>query len=149
MDSIRQVAVFAWSLTGINGSLVQYARGKAAGQSQPPDGFPVWTPSCSTNGGAANDSAEARYGNGPSVPFWAGAHGSSSSSSDNSSHEHWPNRPEEGRFLVNQSRVGENEIGDRLWNSRRDNADEDRDWSWSNPDPTHTKGADGRRHHWH
>ncbi|KAI8931282.1 hypothetical protein NX059_011626 [Plenodomus lindquistii] len=44
MQSIRDVAVFAWALTGINGSLVDYARGKALGESQPPTGFPVWNP---------------------------------------------------------------------------------------------------------
>ncbi|KAH0548108.1 hypothetical protein GP486_008162 [Trichoglossum hirsutum] len=148
MDCIRQVAVFAWSLTGINGSLVQYARGKAAGQSQPPDGFPVWTPSCSTNGGTTNDSAEARYGNGPSVPFWAGTHGSSFKGS--SSHGLWPNHPEEGRFLLDQSRAGENETDNWLRIGGRDTADdEDSRWGWSSPDPNHTKGADSRRHRWH
>lgn len=45
MSSIREVAVFAWSLTGINGSLAQYGRGKPVGESQPPDGMPVWDPS--------------------------------------------------------------------------------------------------------
>ena len=44
MNSIREVAVFAWSLTGINGSLAQYSRGKPRGESQPPGGFPVWDP---------------------------------------------------------------------------------------------------------
>lgn len=42
MDTIREVAVFAWALTGINGSLAQYSRGKPSGESQPPDGLPVW-----------------------------------------------------------------------------------------------------------
>lgn len=44
MRSIRDVAVFAWALTGINGSLVDYARGKPVGESQPPEGFPIWNP---------------------------------------------------------------------------------------------------------
>ncbi|KAF1834021.1 hypothetical protein BDW02DRAFT_352376 [Decorospora gaudefroyi] len=44
MQSIRDVAVFAWALTGINGSLVDYARGAPVGESQPPEGFPVWNP---------------------------------------------------------------------------------------------------------
>lgn len=44
MQSIRDVAVFAWALTGINGSLAEYARGSPVGESQPPDGFPVWKP---------------------------------------------------------------------------------------------------------
>jgi hypothetical protein len=44
MQSIRDVAVFAWALTGINGSLVDYARGNSVGESQPPEGFPIWSP---------------------------------------------------------------------------------------------------------
>jgi hypothetical protein len=42
MQSIRDVAVFAWALVGINGSLEEYAKGKPAGESQPPEGFPIW-----------------------------------------------------------------------------------------------------------
>ncbi|KIY00665.1 uncharacterized protein Z520_03330 [Fonsecaea multimorphosa CBS 102226] len=44
MAAIREVAVFAWSLTGINGSLAQYARGKASPEALPPDGLPIWDP---------------------------------------------------------------------------------------------------------
>lgn len=44
MNSICDVAVFAWALTGINGSLADYSRGKPIGESQPPDGFPIWQP---------------------------------------------------------------------------------------------------------
>lgn len=44
MAAIKEVAVFAWSLTGINGSLAQYARGHASGEALPPDGLPVWDP---------------------------------------------------------------------------------------------------------
>lgn len=44
MQSIRDVAVFAWALTGINGSLAEYARGNPVGESQPPDGFSIWKP---------------------------------------------------------------------------------------------------------
>jgi hypothetical protein len=44
MQSIRDVAVFAWALTGINGSLADYARGKPVGESQPPEGLPIWEP---------------------------------------------------------------------------------------------------------
>lgn len=44
MQSIRDVAVFAWALTGINGSLADYARGSPQGESQPPDGLSVWNP---------------------------------------------------------------------------------------------------------
>jgi hypothetical protein len=44
MAAIRDVAVFAWSLTGINGSLAQYAKGKPTGEAAPPGGLPVWDP---------------------------------------------------------------------------------------------------------
>lgn len=44
MNSIREVAVFAWALTGINGSLAQYTHGTPTGESQPPEGLPVWEP---------------------------------------------------------------------------------------------------------
>jgi len=44
MQTIRDVAVFAWALTGINGSLASYARGKPIGESQPPAGLSVWKP---------------------------------------------------------------------------------------------------------
>ncbi|KAI9677767.1 MAG: hypothetical protein M1829_002539 [Trizodia sp. TS-e1964] len=47
MNSIREVAVFAWALTGINGSLVQYGRGTPIHQAQPPNGMPVWDPDSS------------------------------------------------------------------------------------------------------
>jgi hypothetical protein len=44
MQSIREVAVFAWSLTGINGNIASYSRGKPVGQATPPGGFPIWDP---------------------------------------------------------------------------------------------------------
>ena len=44
MNAIREVAVFAWSLAGINGSLVQHGRGQPEGQALPADGLPVWDP---------------------------------------------------------------------------------------------------------
>ncbi|TKA72829.1 hypothetical protein B0A55_06039 [Friedmanniomyces simplex] len=42
MAAIRDQAVFAWALTGINGSLAEMAQGKARGESVPEGGFPVW-----------------------------------------------------------------------------------------------------------
>ncbi|KAI3320079.1 hypothetical protein HD806DRAFT_525048 [Xylariaceae sp. AK1471] len=42
MKSIRDVAVFAWGLVGINGNLASYSRGQPSGESQPPDGLPIW-----------------------------------------------------------------------------------------------------------
>ena len=44
MAAIRDVAVFAWSLTGINGSLTQYGYGQPSGEALPPGGLPVWDP---------------------------------------------------------------------------------------------------------
>lgn len=44
MAAIRDVAVFAWSLTGINGSLSEYGRGKPSGEALPPGGLPIWDP---------------------------------------------------------------------------------------------------------
>ncbi|KAI9775030.1 MAG: hypothetical protein M1839_001582 [Geoglossum umbratile] len=145
MDSIRQVAVFAWSLTGINGSLVQYARGKAAGESQPPDGLPVWNPSYSTNEGAASDSAEARYGNGPNVPF--GAAPRSPSSSNNSSYGLWPDRPEKGWYPPNHSR-GAGRSSNWLWNGRSDPINEDKGWGERDSNSNYTDSTDSGRYGW-
>jgi hypothetical protein len=44
MRSIRDVAVFAWALVGINGNLASYSHGQPGGESQPPDGLPIWDP---------------------------------------------------------------------------------------------------------
>ena len=51
MRSIRDVAVFAWALTGINGNLANYGHGLPGGSAQPPDGLPVWDQA--TNGTSA------------------------------------------------------------------------------------------------
>lgn len=44
MRSIRDVAVFAWALVGINGNLAAFSRGLPRGDASPPDGLPVWDP---------------------------------------------------------------------------------------------------------
>ena len=44
MDSIRDIAVFAWALVGINGSLASYSSGSPRGESQPAAGLPIWQP---------------------------------------------------------------------------------------------------------
>ena len=62
MQSIREVAVFAWSLTGINGSLAQYSRGTPFGEAQPPGGMPVWDPKDGHTKGAVG-----YYGEAPSI----------------------------------------------------------------------------------
>ncbi|KAK4499131.1 hypothetical protein PRZ48_009643 [Zasmidium cellare] len=42
MNAIRDQAIFAWALTGINGSLAEYGKGKPTGESLPPEGLPIW-----------------------------------------------------------------------------------------------------------
>lgn len=44
MNSIRDIAVFAWALTGINGNLADYSSGQPRGESQPAQGLPIWQP---------------------------------------------------------------------------------------------------------
>jgi hypothetical protein len=46
LTAIREVAVFAWSLTGINGDLARYGRGTPTGESLP-TGLPIWDPDSS------------------------------------------------------------------------------------------------------
>jgi hypothetical protein len=43
-STIRDVAVFAWGIVGINGSLEQYRKGQPRGDALPPDGIPIWDP---------------------------------------------------------------------------------------------------------
>ena len=45
MSAIRDVAAFAWSLTGINGALAELATGTPSGEALPPGGLPIWDPS--------------------------------------------------------------------------------------------------------
>jgi len=51
MNSIREVAVFAWSLTGINGNIAAYGHGTPRGESLPPGGLPIWDPMAQPNTG--------------------------------------------------------------------------------------------------
>jgi hypothetical protein len=44
MNSIKEMAVFAWALAGINGSLADNASGKPTGEAQPPAGLQIWQP---------------------------------------------------------------------------------------------------------
>ncbi|KAF2835212.1 hypothetical protein M501DRAFT_942236 [Patellaria atrata CBS 101060] len=71
MNSIRDVAVFAWALTGINGSLAQYSRGKPSGESQPKE-FAVWAPENvpeSSEGYHSGSTSAAQYQSPPGYPF--------------------------------------------------------------------------------
>jgi hypothetical protein len=64
MQTIRDVAVFAWALTGINGSLADYARGTPQGESQPPEGLPIWTPLPAPDQFGKTSAAPSGYGSG-------------------------------------------------------------------------------------
>lgn len=44
MRSIRDVAVFAWALVGINGNLAAFSHGRPLDEAAPPDGLPIWDP---------------------------------------------------------------------------------------------------------
>lgn len=44
LSAIREVAVFAWSLVGINGNIADYGHGVPQGQAQPAFGLPIWDP---------------------------------------------------------------------------------------------------------
>ncbi|KAJ4390595.1 hypothetical protein N0V93_004191 [Gnomoniopsis smithogilvyi] len=78
MMSIRDVAVFAWALVGINGKLAAYSHGHARGEAAPPDGLPIWDPSAANTGyQPPHNQAAARWtaydqsmdkGKGPAAP---------------------------------------------------------------------------------
>jgi len=72
MQSIREVAVFAWCLTGINGSLAKYSRGTPSGEAQPPGGLPIWDPQTgSGKSETKNFFEEPRISPQPNIiPYW-------------------------------------------------------------------------------
>lgn len=47
MRSIRDVAVFAWALVGINGNIATYGHGLPMDEAQPAEGLPIWDPTAS------------------------------------------------------------------------------------------------------
>lgn len=51
MSAIRDVAAFAWSLTGINGSIAELASGTPTGEAQPPGGLPIWDSTANAHAG--------------------------------------------------------------------------------------------------
>lgn len=67
MNSIRECAVFAWALTGINGSLADYSRGTPRGESQPSSGLPVWQPENSAMSAQAKPQANPSFSR-PKMP---------------------------------------------------------------------------------
>lgn len=83
MNSIREQAIFAWALTGINGSLHNYTTGKPVGESLPLDGLPIWesdpmagfTRTDSGAGGSGNDKADGQH---PQRDSFVGSKASSS-----------------------------------------------------------------------
>lgn len=74
MSSIRDVAVFAWALVGINGTLAAHSRGVPQGEAQPPDGIPIWDPNApkSQYNGPENQAA-VRWARMDGYPHGAGA----------------------------------------------------------------------------
>ncbi|KAI0132707.1 hypothetical protein BJ170DRAFT_592651 [Xylariales sp. AK1849] len=60
MRSIRDVAVFAWALVGINGNFASHGHGIPHGEAQPPDGLPIWDPSAGQGSylGPSNQAAQ-------------------------------------------------------------------------------------------
>ena len=42
MNAIKEQAIFAWALTGINGTLSDFSMGKPLGEALPEEGLPVW-----------------------------------------------------------------------------------------------------------
>lgn len=61
MRSIRDVAVFAWALVGINGNMATYGRGLPRGGSQPAESLPRGDPTAGSAGYAEN----------PAHPSWS------------------------------------------------------------------------------
>ncbi|KAI1433646.1 hypothetical protein GGR50DRAFT_695888 [Xylaria sp. CBS 124048] len=61
MNSIREVAVFAWGLVGINGNLASHSHGNPSGESQPADGLPIWDPNAPTTSYLGPEPPSSRY----------------------------------------------------------------------------------------
>ena len=70
MNSIRDIAVFAWALNGINGSLAAYSRGIPRGEAQPAAGLPIWQPEAQQQDAMNNGQSMAtrQWTNGPLAP---------------------------------------------------------------------------------
>lgn len=70
MNTIREVAVFAWALTGINGSLAQFSRGKPTGEAQPPGGLPIWSDAPDAGSHDQRPNEQDGYTNGNGTGRW-------------------------------------------------------------------------------
>ena len=51
MNTIRDIAIFAWALVGINGTLATYSKGRPRGEAAPAAGVPVWQPQLAGHSG--------------------------------------------------------------------------------------------------
>lgn len=58
MSAIRDQAVFAWGLTGINGSLAEFGKNKPYGEALPENGVPIWA----SDPGQSTDSDQSMNG---------------------------------------------------------------------------------------
>ncbi|GAB7362957.1 hypothetical protein MBLNU230_g3253t1 [Neophaeotheca triangularis] len=85
MSAIRDQAIFAWALTGINGSMADYGQGKPTGQSWPADGVAVWASdpkhageddggTKSSNGGSEKASSKSPMDSAAQKPCGPGPH---------------------------------------------------------------------------
>ncbi|KAK0324383.1 hypothetical protein LTR54_011651 [Friedmanniomyces endolithicus] len=70
MTAIREQAIFAWALTGINGRLAEMAQGTARGESMPLGGLPVWGSDPGSGGGNMSGSEGGDGSRGSSRNGW-------------------------------------------------------------------------------
>lgn len=61
MSSIKEMAVFAWALVGINGSLAEHGNGTPHGEARPPSGGAVWSPGSRIDAAATALSGKPRH----------------------------------------------------------------------------------------
>ncbi len=61
MRAIREVAVFAWAVCGINGNLANFGHGFPGRGAQPPDGLPVWDPGAGAVGRGSENRPAGQY----------------------------------------------------------------------------------------
>lgn len=64
MAAIRDQAVFAWALTGINGTIERMAHGKPLGESLPAGGLPIWASDPRASESEADSGRSSSSGNG-------------------------------------------------------------------------------------
>lgn len=67
MSAIREQAVFAWALTGINGCLAEFGHGRPTGEALPRDGLPIWSHDPNQQYHSRDDPYSSGYRDGPAV----------------------------------------------------------------------------------